>query len=44
MNVMKHSYVDSPYARLPVMRGTTRPQDQLQFALGLKPVVLQVTD
>ena len=23
---------------------TTRPQDQLQFALGPKPVVLQVTD
>ena len=44
MNVVKYSYVDSPYARLTVMRVTTRPQDQLQFALGPKPVVLQVTD
>ncbi|PPR18203.1 MAG: hypothetical protein CFH37_00634 [Alphaproteobacteria bacterium MarineAlpha9_Bin7] len=44
MNVVKHSHVDSPYTRLPVMQGTTRPHNQLQFALWLKPVVLQVTD
>ena len=44
MHVMKHTHVGSPYTRLSVLQGTTRPQDQLQFALWFKPIVLQITD